>query len=75
MKSSDIDLSRVVLSAQVRVTTNNRQSQSFHLASLLQVLCSQPVLCHLIEEALGMDFLSMFLAVSHGAWCMVGFRK
>ena len=54
----------MVLSAQVRVMTHNRQSKSFHLVSLLLVLCSQPVLCHLIAEDLGMAFLSVSSSVA-----------
>ena len=42
-------------------------------ASLPLVLLSQPVLCPLMPEGLGMAFLAVFLAVSHGAWHLVEF--
>ena len=57
----------MVLNSQVRVMTHNRQRKSFHLASLLLVLCSQPVLCYRIAEDLGMAFLSVSSSV---AWCL-----
>ena len=52
----------------------NRHHQGFRLASLPLVL-SQPVLCPLMPEGLGMAFLDVFLAVSHGAWHLVEFSK
>ena len=48
----------------------NRHCQGFRLASLPLVLLSQPVLCPLMPEGLGMAFLAVFLAVSMvlGTW-------
>ena len=62
------------LSVQGKVLMQNRHHQGFCLASLPLVL-SQPVLCPLMPEGLGMAFLAVFLAVSHGAWHLVEFSK
>ena len=61
------------LSVQGKVMMQNRHCQGFRLASLPLVLLSQPVLCPLMPEGLGMAFLAVFLAVSHGAWHLVEF--
>ena len=63
------------LSVQGKVMMQNRHHQGFRLASLPLVLLSQPVLCPLMPEGLGMAFLAVFLAVSHGAWHLVEFSK
>ena len=60
MTSSDVVLTH----------TRGKQSvQGLHSESLLLVLCSQPVLCHLIPDSLPL----CVLAVLQGAWHMVGF--
>ena len=58
------------LSVQGKGMMENRHCQGFRLASLPLVLLSQPVLCPLMPEGLGMAFLAVFLAVSMvlGTW-------
>ena len=58
-----------------KVRMQHRHRQGFRLASLPLVLLSQPVLCPLMPEGLGMAFLAVFLAVSRGALYLVGLSK
>ena len=62
MTSSDIDLTHM-----------SALSTGFALRVSVIGLVSQPVFCHLVPDGLGRAFLSVFLAVLHGAWHLVGF--
>ena len=64
MTSSDMDLTH---------TSRKALSTGFALRVSVIGLVSQPVFCHLVPDGLGRAFLSVFLAVLHGAWHLVGF--